>query len=260
MHNAAFKELGIEAEYVLIEKSPKGLKGFFEHFLDEFAGCNVTIPHKEACMGYLDEVRGPAKAIGAVNTVVADKKRLIGYNTDGIGFIRALREDLGFEAKDKVAVVFGAGGASRAVSFGLHSRGIREVILTDIDADKAVGLAMDLAKAGCSSMAIEHNEEVLGNLALNADLIVNATPRGMKKDDPELIPAEFLCQRIAVFDLVYNPSETPLLAAAAEKGCRHTNGLGMLLYQGAESFKLWTGRDAPIEVMKKALKESLRSL
>ena len=257
MHNAAFRHLGIDAEYILIEKNPRELEDFYAHFKEGFSGCNVTIPHKETTIRHLDEVRGEAKAIGAVNTVVVEKGRLIGYNTDVTGFVKALREDLGFDPKAKRAGIFGAGGAARAVSFGLHSMGIKELVLTDIDADKAAGLAMDLAGAGCNAAAIEHNKEVMGNLTLSADLVVNATPLGMKKEDAELLSAKFLYKNISVFDLIYNPPETPLLKAARKKGCRAANGLGMLLYQGAESFKLWTGREAPVGVMRKALKEAL---
>ncbi|MEE8360407.1 MAG: shikimate dehydrogenase [Candidatus Omnitrophota bacterium] len=257
MHNAAFEDLGIDAEYELFDVKPEDLEGFFAAFKDKLSGANVTIPHKEASIEYLDEVRPQARLIGAVNTVILENDKLIGDNTDELGFIEALEVDLGFKAAGKRAVVFGAGGAARAVTFALYSKGIKNIFLIDLDAKRAASLAIDLAKAGCDAAAIEFNKDVVGGLVLNADLLVNATPCGMKESDPELIESKFLHKGLSVFDLIYNPDKTALIKRAKEMGCRTANGLGMLLYQGVKAFELWTKKKPNIKVMKQALRKAL---
>jgi len=253
MHNAAFKHLGIDAEYRLFEVKPHELDDFFSSFKERLWGINITIPHKETSIKHMDELREEAGLIGAINTVVRQENRLIGYNTDVIGFTKSLKEDLNFNSAGKKALILGAGGASRAVSFGLFREKIQKVILADIDNEKAVSLAGDLRDRGCDALAVEYNKKVIGELALNSDLLVNATPCGMKEDDPEIFNLNFLHKNLAVFDLIYNPQETHLIKQAKANGAKTANGLGMLLRQGIASFYLWTEREIPIEVMKKAL-------
>ncbi len=254
MHNAGFKDLGIDAEYKLFEVEPSNLKEFFAHFKERLCGVNVTIPHKEAACKYVDLLDNRAKSIGAVNTITIENDKLIGYNTDIIGFTRSLKEDLEFNAQSKKAIVFGAGGASRAVCFGLVEEGIGRLILVDIDSKRAVALAGDLEKAGIDVMAVEYDEKVLGDLVLNSDLLVNATPCGMKDGDREIISTDFLHKRLRVFDLVYlRGGQTPLIKAAKTKGLKCTSGIGMLLYQGVAAFELWTGKNAPLKIMKEAM-------
>ncbi|MFH1752933.1 MAG: shikimate dehydrogenase [Candidatus Omnitrophota bacterium] len=260
MHNAAFKDLGIDAEYELFEVKPQDLGEFFAAFKERLAGANVTIPHKEASIEYLDEVKEAAGSIGAVNTVISENGRLIGDNTDVSGFLEALKNDLGFKADGKKAVVLGAGGAARAVTFGLHAQNIKSVFLIDLDARKAASLAIDLAKAGCDAAAIKYDKDAVDGLILNADLLVNATPCGMKEGDPELVDARSMHKGLAVFDLIYNPAKTALIREAEKRGCRAANGLGMLLYQGAKAFELWTGKRPNSNVMKEALIKALRSI
>ncbi len=257
MHNAAFEHLGIEAEYKLFEVKPKSLKKFFDDFRkNRISGINITIPHKTASMYMVDDLGDEAKLIEAVNTVVLKGDRLIGRNTDGVGFIRSLKEDLGFDPKGKIAFIFGAGGAARAVSFSLAKEGISRIILTDLNSEAAINLARDLGKkTDIEVVALEHHKGSIKELILNSDLVVNATPCGMKAGDAELFPKEFLHKGLAVFDLIYNPAETTLIKEAGKKGIKAINGSGMLLYQGMESFKIWTGKDAPMEVMRKAVKK-----
>lgn len=261
MHSAAFKDLGIDAEYKLFEVGPDELKDFFSTFKERLCGINITIPHKETSIEYMDELRGEAELIGAINTVVLEDDKLIGHNTDEAGFLEALKEDLQFKPAGKKAIVFGAGGAARAVSFGLMAGKIDRIILIDMDKEKASHLARDLMKAGCKdAIAIEGDRETIGNLTLNSDLLVNATPCGMKRDDPELLSSKFLHLRLSVFDLIYNPEQTPLIKEAKTKGCKATNGLGMLLYQGMRSFQLWTGRRPNPVVMREALHSVLKKI
>ena len=256
MHNAAFKHLGINAEYKLLEVKPGELKSFFNSFREKnISGINITIPHKAKSMYFMDDLSNEAKLIEAINTVVSKGERLIGHNTDGIGFIRSLKEDLDFDSKGKAAFIFGAGGASRGVSFSLASEGLSHIYLTDVDSAKAASLARDIEiKTGTQAIAILYNKKSIKELILNSDLLVNATPCGMKKTDPELIPDDFLHRGLVVFDLIYNQKETPLIKSAKKKGIKALNGLSMLIYQGAASFGLWTNTDAPLEVMRKALK------
>jgi shikimate dehydrogenase len=260
MHNAAFEHLGLDAEYRLFEVKPDELKDFFLHFKKRLCGVNVTIPHKEAVFKYIDKKPEEVGSIGAINTIVLEDGLLVGHNTDVGGFVEALIEDLDLSPDINKAVVLGAGGASRAVTFGLISLGIENIALSDLDAEKAKNLANDLNKEGCNAVAVQYDKKVVGELVLNAGLLVNATPCGMKKDDPELLDPRYLHKKLCVFDLIYNPEETPLIKNARTKGLKAANGLGMLLYQGVEAFELWTGKKAPIEIMHEALQKALRDL
>jgi len=255
MHNAAFRHLGIDAEYKLFEVKPEKLKDFFDNFRKKgLAGINITIPHKTKSMFFMDDLTDEAKLIEAINTVVLKADHLIGHNTDGIGFIKSLKEDLDFNPKGKVAFIFGAGGASRAVSFSLAQESLSRIILTDIDADRAASLARDIEKkTGIEVIAVDHDKKAIKELVINSDLLVNATPIGMKPGEASVVPKEFLHKGLVVFDLIYNPKQPPLLKEADKLGLRNTNGLGMLLHQGAAAFKFWTAKNAPVEIMRGAI-------
>ncbi len=257
MHNAAFKELGINAEYKLFEVKPEDLKDFILNRKDA-AGFNVTVPHKEKCMALLDSIDPLARSIGAVNTIVIRDRKLAGYNTDSYGFITAIKEDLGFEIKGKSVFVLGSGGASRAVSFSLAAGGAKDITLTDLFLDKVKSLAENIKKLypACDVNIAEPKKIYTEEDVSGADLLVNATPIGLKKDDPFLFDISVFRKGLAVYDLVYNPEKTRLVETAKNSGLKASGGLGMLLHQGARSFELWTGRKAPVSVMKKALKQA----
>ena len=257
MHNAAFKHLGIDAEYRLFEVKPEELRDFFAHFKERLSGINITIPHKESAVEYMDDLEPVAKSIGAINTVSVENGRLLGHNTDVAGFLGSVNQDLKLDLVSRRAIVFGAGGASRAVTFGLFIKDIRQIILVDIDGEKAARLASELKDAGYDAIAVEYDKKAIKELVLNSDLLVNATPCGMKENDPELLPKDFLHENLAVFDLIYNPAQTKLIEYAKSKGLKATNGLGMLLRQGTVSFEIWTKKKAPIEVMREALIKAL---
>jgi shikimate dehydrogenase len=260
MHNAAFKELGIEAEYKLFEVRPEELGNFILNRKDA-AGFNVTVPHKEKCMVLLDSIDPMAASIGAVNTIVIKSGKLAGYNTDGLGFIAALEKDLGFSVKGKSVFVLGSGGASRAVSFSLAASGAKKIILTDLFLDKVKLLAENVKKVHpeCKVDIVE-SKKIYREMDLNeADLLVNATPIGLKESDPVLFDKSVFRKGLAVYDLVYNPEKTKLVKLAQDSGLKASGGLGMLLYQGAESFRLWTGKNAPIDIMRKALNSAINS-
>ncbi|MFN3740822.1 MAG: shikimate dehydrogenase [Thermodesulfovibrionales bacterium] len=245
MHNSAFEALGLDYCYVTFPVEPQRLKEAIEGIRAlGLAGVNVTVPHKEAVIKFLDRVDEEAKEIGAVNTIVNKEGLLIGYNTDGRGFMASLNENC-IDIEKKTVFLIGAGGASRAVAYYL-SKKAQELLIYDIDIKKAKALAQNL-KAKIS--------EDLSALK-GADIIINATPLGLKPDDPSPVDPQMLGREKVVCDLIYK--KTRLLKEAETKGCRTLDGLGMLLWQGVFAFELWTEVKPPVEVMRKALIEARR--
>ena len=263
MHNAAFASLGLNWVYVplpvppgTVEAAVKGLAAL------GFQGANVTVPHKQAVMPYLDELTEAAKIIGAVNTIVVggaevySRTSLRGDNTDAEGFIRALREG-GFEPQGSSIAVLGAGGAARAVVYALLASGATEVRVLNRTCERAVALVEDFGRLfpQAELVPLPLNPQALAEAADASSLLVNATSVGMwphieDSPWPEDLP---LPSHLTVFDLVYNPERTKLLRQAEAAGARTIGGLGMLLHQGARAFELWTGQKPPLEVMRKAL-------
>jgi shikimate dehydrogenase len=261
MHNAAFKKLGLDWKYSLFPVEPRDLEDALKGMrAPHIAGFNVTIPHKESVLPLLEEVTRVARVIGAVNTVLNQDGKLIGHNTDGAGFIDSLKEDAGFNPQGKKAVVLGAGGAGRAIAIMLAEAGINTLTLVDQDEQKARELSAHTnASFKTSCEFVEVNSQELQEAIAKADLLVNSTPVGMHPG----INASPLAENITlpsgllVYDLVYNPSETKLMKTAKNAGCKTCSGLGMLVRQGALSFTLWTGAEAPVELMRKAAEQAL---
>ncbi|MDH5202021.1 MAG: shikimate dehydrogenase [Nitrospirota bacterium] len=245
MHNAAFDELGIDYCYVAFPVHPDSLKDAVRSIRAlNLSGVNITIPHKEKVIPFLDKVDEEASFIGAVNTIVNSQGKLVGYNTDGRGFIQSLSES-GISLEGKIVLVLGAGGASRAISYYLCQKAV-ELIVCDIDRGKTENLIQDLKKIrdNISSVDTIVNAE-------RYDIIINATPLGLKNEDPLPLHTSLLNPNQTVCDLIYK--KTQLLQDASQKGCTTLNGLGMLLWQGAFAFELWTGKKPPVDVMRKAL-------
>ena len=259
MHNAAFNKLGIKAVYVPFSVRPELLKEAFI-FLKEcgISGFNITIPHKSEAMRHIDEVEPVARAIGAVNTVLVKGGKLIGYNTDYTGFLRSLKEELKFIPKSKTVLVMGAGGASRAVSFGLASHGAKNIYIYDVMAERADDLAQRIGKCFLQARVRSISGQEIADCAANSELFVNCTPLGMKKDDPLPVDAAFLHKGLKLYDIAYTPAETKLVKAAKQKGVKACGGIGMLLYQGVEAFEIWTGKKAPVELMRRELVKHLK--
>jgi len=259
MHNAAFRALNINADYKLFEVEPARLDAFLKSLTDNhICGLNVTVPYKEKVLAYLSQQSLEVRFTGAVNTIIVkDKDCLEGYNTDGLGFHRHLTGDLEFNIAGAQVFIFGAGGAAKAVVGQLAQHKADNIYIYDIDKDKSRNLAVKTSKefSGCKALSVESAKEFnFKDIAL----LVNATPIGMKESDPVLVSPDTLHSGMLVYDLIYNPAETKLLNTAKEKGCKVSNGLGMLLYQGMRSFKLWTGQDAPLEVMRQALNQAVK--
>jgi shikimate dehydrogenase len=250
MHNAAFSALGLNYCYVPFLVHPDSLANAVQGVRAmNLAGVNVTVPHKENVIPFLDEVSEEASFIGAVNTIVHDKGRLTGYNTDGRGFMQSLAEK-GVSVEGKDVIVIGAGGASRAISYYL-SKKAKSLSLFDIDKQKAGRLVSDLKQIKDAVSVTEDLSRVDG-----FDIIVQATPLGMKDADPLPVDAEKLRKEQIVYDLIYK--KTRLLRKAEERGCVTLNGLGMLLWQGVFAFELWTGQKPDVEIMRSILINSVK--
>lgn len=269
MQQAAFDHLSIDARYKLWETEQAALSQVVAELRDgSKLGANVTIPYKEAVLSLVDELDEVAGEIGAVNTIVNRDGKLVGYNTDAGGFLRSLRQEGDFDPAGKRAVILGAGGAARAVSFAMARAGAKSLALTDVVAEKAHTLAADLERVASSTQGTSARIKVVpldsGEFAgevWDGDLIVNCTPIGMKHSASEAkspLEVGLIPKGVLVYDVVYNPLETPLLSAARKAKARGLGGLGMLVYQGALAFELWTGRDAPIDIMMEAAKGALR--
>ena len=253
MHNAAFVALKINAEYKLFELKQEELEGFLRSLPGaNIFGLNVTIPYKEKVIQFLGKVSEEASLIGAVNTIKVSGNSLEGHNTDGPGFIKNIKEDLKFSPAGKAITVIGAGGGARAVCVYLCKENPRSISVYDVDKSKLVAL-VDYLKENFKTTAIEAACSIEKLNIASSDLLINATPIGMKEADPLIIDENSLHKGLLVYDLIYNPKETKLLKAAKLKGCRISNGLGMLLNQGVIAFEIWTGQIAPKEIMRKAL-------
>jgi shikimate dehydrogenase len=261
MHNAAFNSLGLDYVYIpfRVEKDDLVIAVHAIKALN-MRGLNVTIPHKVAVMPLLNELEPLAERIGAVNTIVNDSGRLKGYNTDGGGFLRTLLEK-GVELRNKKAIVIGAGGVSKGICFNLVERGAEIVIL---NRRQEIGWAVELAAAisGCFKKEVRVLELNNKNLAVvldSADILINATSVGMNPDvGQSIVPAKMLRAELVVFDVVYNPMKTKLLNEAEDAGAVTISGMDMLIWQGALAFELWTGIEAPIDIMKTKAFEALK--
>lgn len=248
MHNAAFRSKGLDLIYLPFSVPPKHLRVAIKSLSAlGFLGINVTVPYKQAAIQYLDKITPEAKLMGAVNTILVRNNKLIGYNTDGIGFVRSLGK---YSLKGKTMFLIGAGGAGHAVAVQSALSGLKRIFIVDKLGSRAKRLAMDIPKG--HAIAVSPGDTVKEVLR-ETDIIVNATPVGLNKKDPISIPAGWIPKGKLVYDLIYNPSQTKLLKTAKAKGCRTMNGLGMLLYQGAKAFEIWTGKRAPVGVMRRAI-------
>jgi shikimate dehydrogenase len=262
--NAAFAKAGIDAAYEAWDTEPAVLEGRLNSLRGaDYLGANVTIPHKEAVVPLLDSMSDLAKKAGAVNTIVHADAKLVGHNTDVAGFARSLREDAGFDAKGKRTMILGSGGAARAVALALVEAGASVIYVVGRKPRKVESVVLALkpiTPAGTTiTWAYWGDGSYLRSLS-EAQLLVNCTPIGTAGSDTageSPLPAELIESSATVFDLVYNPEETPLTAAAKSRGAKAVTGLGMLVYQAAESFRLWTGQDADTGVMFEAARSAL---
>src|SRR5881396_2839025 len=264
MQNAALRACEIKTQYARFHIRSNELRSalLFLRKLD-FVGINLTVPHKIAAFTQIDEADESVTRVGAVNTIRVRDKKLIGSNTDGEGFLRAIRTEFSVDVRDLRVLILGAGGGTgHAIAWQCALENCERLVLVNRTLEKANALAERLRSffAGPHVLgpvarleAVAWDEAALRAQVGDVDLIVNATPLGMNPSDPTPIPARLLAPHHMVFDAVYGPSKTSLLRAADEAGARGANGLPMLLHQGALSFSNWFDREAPIDAMRRAL-------
>ena len=264
MHNAALMAQGRDLQYVRIRIAAEELPGALGNLASAgFLGASLTIPHKQAALPLMQEVSREARLMGAINTVRVVEGTLHGHNTDGPGLSAAIREDFGIPLKDlRVLILGGAGGAGRAITVQCALEGCPSVTVANRNPAKGESLAAEIRESlgkGVASIALVPEE--LGSVLSSVDLIINATPLGMKPEDPSPLPdflGGLLNSRQLVYDTVYSGGETALLKQACKAGARCAGGFSMLLHQGALQNSLWFGKPAPVEKMREALKR-LRS-
>ena len=243
MHEAALRAAGLEGSYRALETPPAFLRARLQEVRRAFAGVNVTIPHKESVLEYLDELSPEAQAIGAVNTIVCDQGRLIGYNTDAPGFISGL-DEAGISYRAKKTLILGAGGAARAIAYALKEEGVHVAVYNR---------TQKRAEALCKAMGLRLVTEPLLEAAVRScDLLINTTSVGLKDPSSSPLPPGWLPRAGVVVDIIYNPPMTRLLGEAREAGLVTLGGLPMLVWQGALAFELWTGIKPDVQVMYRA--------
>lgn len=254
MHNQAFQYMNLDYVYVPFWVKKESLPHvILAAKTMNIKGLNVTIPHKTAIINYLDEIEKTAKFIGAVNTLEFSGGKFRGYNTDGIGAIRAIEEKT--PIKNKKILIMGAGGAARAISFQLMMSGASELVIANRTMSNALSLREDLINKLDVPVKCVDLEDGLQKEVATADILINTTSRGMypHHNQKSLLDHEHISPHLVVMDIVYNPLETALLKEAKMAGAEIISGIRMLIYQGMESFKIWTGLYPPFEVFEKAL-------
>jgi len=254
MHNSAFQALNLNYAYLPFAVKPTRIAAAVDavRALD-LVGVNVTIPHKENVIPYLDEIDSAARLIGAVNTIVNKDGKLLGYNTDGPGFVHSLESESKIKIKGKKMMIMGAGGAARAVAIQSALVGANEIVIVNRDKEKALAIVQTIREncSPCLAKAYTFTEKIWQEKLVEIDIFIDTSPVGMYPhlDVEPIVSAQFLRPGLLVGDLVYNPRETVLLRSAKEKGAGTWGGLGMLIEQGALAFELWTGKKPPLNVM-----------
>jgi shikimate dehydrogenase len=264
IQNAALSACEIGMQYARFHIRLNELRSALRLLRDlDFVGVNLTVPHKIAAFGQIDEADESASRVGAVNTIRVRDKKLVGANTDGEGFVRAIRTEFSIDLRDLRVMIIGAGGGTgRAIAWQCALENCERLVLVNRTLEKANALAEQLQPSFAGPRvlgpaarleAVPWDESAMRTQVADIDLIVNAAPVGMNPSDPAPIPARLLAPHHIVFDCVYGSSKTALIRAAEEAGARGANGLSMLLYQGAASFSIWFEREAPIDAMRAAL-------
>jgi len=263
MQNAALKSCKIDMQYACFQISPDELQSALRLIRElNFIGVNLTTPHKIAASKLMDEIDGNAKRIGAINTVKVDNAKLRGYNTDGKGFARAVRQEFAVDLRDLQVMILGGGGAGRAIALQCARENCERLVITNRTFATAQKLAEELREYFTGPkvlgpvprlQSIPWEEAAIRFQVAHLDLIVNATPLGLNRSDPSPIPARLLAPHLMIYDTVYGEGRTPFVLAAIEAGARAANGFSMLLHQGALAFEIWFEREAPIGAMREAL-------
>jgi shikimate dehydrogenase len=255
MHNAAFSSLQWNCAYIPCHVTREQLPIAVQSIRAlNLKGVNITVPHKQAVLSELDQIIGDSVISGSVNTIINRDGRLIGTSTDGIGFLRSLREEGHFELKGKNIILLGCGGAARAVIYCLIAAEIQSLVIVNRNFEKAVSLQEQVWNKTGFTVTV-HDLTQLHELNWESyDLLINSSPVGLQ-DDQSLVPRIYLMPKLFVYDMVYKRGGTKLYQEAIQAGCQALSGLSLLLYQGAESLRLWFEVDPPIDVMRRALSQ-----
>ncbi|MDN4074836.1 shikimate dehydrogenase [Fictibacillus terranigra] len=254
MQNAAFQKSGLPFFYEKYEVHPDRLEEAVNDLRTKgFAGWNVTIPHKQAIMPFLDEISEGARKIGAVNTVVNEHGKLVGYNTDGAGFVKGLMRHVHFPIEHANVLIIGAGGASRAVAYALAQAGPKSIVITNRTMEKARDIHNECLRKQDSVMGLEEAEASLSVF----QIVINTTSIGMKNDGSTPMDLSLLVPGTVLSDIIYNPFKTVFLQEGEERGAVIDNGVAMLVLQGALAFEKWTGVQPDVELMEKIVLEKL---
>lgn len=263
MQNAALKYCKIDMQYGRFHIRANELRAALHALTKlDFIGVNLTLPHKMAAANQIDDVDESARRLGAVNTIKIDNGKLRGFDTDGRGFSRAIREEFSVDLRDLRVMILGAGGAGHAVAMQCAKESCERLVIVNRTLAKAKQLATDLQDFFTGPkvlgpvprlQAVPWEETAIRFQIANVDLIVNATPLGLNRSDASPIPARLLAPHVMIYDTIYSAKRTPFVSAALEAGARAANGLSMLLHQGALAFEIWFDREAPIDVMRAAL-------
>ena len=260
---AALDACGVDAQYVAYQVASDEVGEFVNGLRQPgIMGINVTVPHKEAVIPFLDEIDDWATEAGAVNTIVNRQGCLTGHNTDGYGFLRALQEGADFEPRSRRTLILGAGGAARGVVLALARESVGDLTIANRTPERAENLTQLARGRGITAQAIPLSGPDLAQASATAELIVNCTTIGMTHgpgEDETPLPGAAIPSTALVYDLVYNPLETRLLREAAQAGAKTLGGIQMLVYQGAESFEMWLDRPAPVPVMLEAATQAMQS-
>lgn len=260
MHNAAFKAMGLDALYLAFDVPPARLMNTLEVMAElGFRGINLTVPLKEEAFRNIATLSESARILGSVNTVKMAPGGLEGHSTDGDGFLMGIKEAFDLSVKGLDVMVLGCGGAGRAVAIAAARVGAERLLITDLDEARAKKLSSEInAFAGAGkARAVAADAGSWRRASLDAELVVQATPVGMRPDDKPLLGADAFRSGQCVYDLVYMFPETGMMKAARSAGARTANGLNMLLFQGVRSFTIWTGKDEPVDVMRRVLEEAV---
>ncbi|MBR4172626.1 MAG: shikimate dehydrogenase [Kiritimatiellae bacterium] len=261
IHQASFRALGLDATYECFDVPPESLGDALEMCrVEGFKGINLTVPHKVAAVPFMNRLDRYAELFGAVNTVRFEPDgSMSGFNTDGIGFCRDLEIVGGVTPATRRVLILGCGGAGRALAISCAMHGAEEVILLNRTEEKAEAVAREISAAcpECRTRVVPFSAEEWIDAAQQADIIVQCTTTGLNPEDVSVLPAEAFHKGQVFYDIVYVLPVTPTMAAAASAGCKVINGAGMLVRQGAESFRIWTGREPDENAMLEALRQIL---
>ena len=257
MQNSLFKHYGMSSVYVPVQLPVKQLEDFFSTARFLFRGLNVTVPYKKEVISYVDKLDKHSAAIGSINTIKNEKNILKGYNTDFIGLHHALKKNLSITLKRKNVCILGAGGAASSAVYLALQEGAKSIVIVNRTLKRAIALAAHFKSAGVRIFVASKDTREACDHVHFSEVIINTTSLGLRSKDALPVKKSILKKNQYVFDMIYNPPITKLLANAKEKGCKTANGLDMLVYQGAEAFKIWTGKKPDPAIMRKAAKKMI---